>query len=305
METARKLHGKLEAYLSGEPRRPVFLYLHYRDVHGPYVPPPPFHATFLPEGVEAIPDLIKKTRFKRKRDVAVFVSQYDGEILYTDGWLRSTLALMAQGGLARNNTVIVISADHGEEFQDAHPGDPGGHSHGRTLHLEQIHVPLVLLVPGLGPRRVEPWVELTDVTPTLLEAVGIDPQGYPSLEGRSLLPLARGAGEPRPFVYAGGSHGRATLIADDWKLERLSQEIRGNRKAAFASVPAEHALAEQLFDLGGDPRETRDLLAQQPEQAQRLRKLLAEHEAALPASRARALPLDAETRERLEALGYL
>ena len=105
----------------------------------------------------------------RRRDVEVFVSQYDGEILYTDGWLKTTLGHMAETGLSRDNTVFVISADHGEEFRERHPDDRGGNGHGRTLYLEQIHVPFLLLAPGLSARRVSTWVELTDVTPTVLD----------------------------------------------------------------------------------------------------------------------------------------
>ena len=305
METARKIDERVVHYLAHQPRRPVFLYLHYFDVHEPYTPPPPFYAVFLPQGIAPLPDLLEVRHFSKRRDLEVLVSQYDGEILYTDTWLRTTFDRLARNGLVRDNTVFVISSDHGEEFNDPHPDDRGGFSHGRTLHLEQIHVPLLLLVPRLPPRRVGSWVELTDVAPTLLAALGIDPKDLPSLEGHSLLDLARGAGTPRPFVYSGGSHGRATLIAGDWKLERYSEKIRGHRKAAFARHPAEHERSEMLFHLARDPREREDLLPLEPREAERLRRLLAEREVQLAPARADSLQLDAETRKQLEALGYL
>jgi len=305
METARKIRAKLERHLAGEPRRPIFLYLHYRDVHDPYVPPPPFHARFLPKGIEAVPDLLDVRRFSRRRDVEVFLSQYDGEILYTDGVLRTTFERMSELGLSRENTVFVISADHGEEFREPHPGDPGGNGHGRTLHLEQIHVPLLLLAPGLEQRRIGAWVELTDVTPTLLDLAGIDPQRFPSLEGRSLRALARGEGAARPFVYAGGSNGRATLIADDWKLERFRAVTRTKAKWNMTPAPPGGAFVEQLFHLKSDPSEQKDLLSREPEQAARLRRLLDLHESESAPGRAGSVPLDDEARKQLEALGYL
>ncbi len=308
-ETAQKIHDKLGRYLAQDERRPLFLYLHYRDVHGPYSPPPPYHESFVPPGVEPEPNLIysRKGTLDRRRDNALFRSQYDGEIRYTDTMLERTLGLLESHGIGRDDTLLVITADHGEEFFEPHPDDTGGHSHGRTLYMEQVHVPLLFRIPGVAPRRIEPFVELVDVMPTILDALGIDPAGFGHFQGRSLLPLARGEAAPRDAVYAGGNHGRAMLIADGWKLIRWNRYVRDDRMSAFRREEEDRGVfLEELYELGADPRERRNLAAERPEVLERMRRLLAEREAAIPEGEgAEPVELDPETRDRLEALGYL
>src|SRR5690606_7471572 len=89
------------------------------------------------------------------------MDRYDSEIRKVDDHL-GRLVREARARLQRD-VIVVISADHGEEFRDH-----GGLYHGSTLYEEQVRVPLIVSAPDLAPRRVRAPVELVDVAPTLL-----------------------------------------------------------------------------------------------------------------------------------------
>src|SRR5262249_62030464 len=99
------------------------------------------------------------------------VDLYDGEIHYLDERLaRFVRYLLTRGLLAR--TILVVTADHGESF-----GEHGHQAHGRCLHEEVMHVPLLILAPGVaGGRRVAERVGLVGGAPALLEPAGAPPR---------------------------------------------------------------------------------------------------------------------------------
>ncbi|MFN0008802.1 MAG: sulfatase, partial [Planctomycetota bacterium] len=139
---------------------PWFLWLHYFDPHAPYL---------VHEGISE--------RFGTETDL----DRYDGEIAFTDQHLGRLLEAFERLGLAEN-TILVVVADHGEEF-----GEHGVQGHGYDLHEEVVRGPLIVRAPGIAPRRVSEVVPTVDVMPTLLELCGA--RGRNEVEGRSLLPL--------------------------------------------------------------------------------------------------------------------
>jgi arylsulfatase A-like enzyme len=308
-ETARRIHDKVAGLLQEVEARPLFLYLHYRDVHSPYAPPPPYHEKYFPAGYdpdETLPLLEKPDR----STVDLHLSQYDGEIRYTDDVLRETVELLERHGIRTENSIFIITSDHGEEFFDPHPDDAGGIFHGRTLHREQMRVPLILSLPGVQPaRRVfDSYVELVDIVPTIVDLLGIDTEAHEQLQGRSLLPMIESGSEPPRRIYAGGNHGRGALIEAGWKYYRNDAAKKADRSAGHIQ-PApgqELSFREELYDVVNDPEETRNLIADQPQIASRLREALAavERRFSRPGSD-RTIDLDRMTKEQLEALGYI
>lgn len=312
METARKIHGKVEGYLAAHPGRPLFLYLHYRDVHSPYSPPPPFHELFLPAHIEPRPDILytKRPGDTTPRSLGMVISQYDGEIRYTDTHLRRLIDLLARSGITRANSVIVVTADHGEEFHDQHPGDPRGLSHGRTLYGEQLRVPLLLLLPDAAPaaRVIDTPVELVDIVPTLLDAVGIDWTQLDQFQGTSLLPLITTGTRSERVVYAGGNHARGMIIAGAWKYYRYDKGLKRDRKRTFhRKAPGyTYNFGEELYNIREDPGETRNIITTHATIATTMRRRLDDIEAAMAADAAATpAPMDDDTRKQLEALGYM
>lgn len=315
-ETARRAYGKLEKYLQAEERRPIFLYVHYRDVHDPYVPPPPYHETFLPRGVAPIVDLLHETdlwkkdwpRFDRA-SVPVVLSQYDGEIHYTDEVIRQTFAMFASHGLTIENSLVIITADHGEEFFDPHPGDTGGSDHGRTLYVEQLRVPLLLLFPQemVRARIVEEPVMLVDIAPTIADVAGIDPDRLTAFRGISLRPLASSSAPapPRRTLYSGGHYRRAAIVEGKWKYYRYDKRMKVHERMVRPPADYEFDMGEELYDFEADPREQRDLAGEKTALVEELREDLARLlESMTGESSPPTESIDEATREQLRTLGY-
>lgn len=164
---------------------------------------------------------------------------YDGEVTFTDQHIGKLLDFVdAQPWGAR--TAIVISADHGEAFGE----HPHCFRHGFELWDVLTHVPLLVRVPGVAPRRVSEPRSAVDLAPTILDLFGVPPD--PAMEGTSLLPEIRGASAPARDVIldlprTSDSDRRRALIRGSNKLIALGDDD-----------------AFQLFDLAADPGEEHD-----------------------------------------------
>lgn len=148
---------------------PYFLFLLYFDPHADYVPPAPYDREFDPDytGREDGRNMYARRNSEfSERDRKHLVARYDGEILYTDWMIGEFLEQARQMG-ALENTLIILLADHGEEFWDH-----GGILHGHTLFEELVRVPCILYWPGVLPagKRIEAQVSHIDIMPTLLSA---------------------------------------------------------------------------------------------------------------------------------------
>ena len=280
--------------------RPFFLYVHTIDPHVPYMPPSEILETYDPEPYDGPVDfgrdreLLEKIKIGRlrvnDRDRRRLEALYDGEITYHDIHLAAILDGLERRGLA-GDTIVVITADHGEELFDH---DSVGHGH--SVFQELLHVPLIVRVPGLteGDARIDDAVGLVDVAPTVLDAIG---RPIPDeMSGRSLLPLLRGAPEPTPaprVAVSGFMNGWRTVLIGRHKLVQ--------RTGAHVS----------LYDLAADPGEQRDLASERPLAVRWLRGTLGLALAGELAPRRRVeharerAVIDAEMDAQLRALGYV
>jgi arylsulfatase A-like enzyme len=191
----------------------------------------------------------------------------------------------------------VIASDHGEEFLDH-----GSASHGYTLYDEMIRVPLIFHYPGrLRPARIEAQVRLIDVLPTVFGLVGIADGVPPGVQGESFLPLMDG----KTAAGAEEAYSEATYVGEK-KSIRTAQGL----KLIYGFVEDEVL----LFDLNADPAEQESLLDGKPSLGEPLRQRLGAWIESNQATRValygeggpdQEVVLDEETRERLEALGYI
>jgi arylsulfatase A-like enzyme len=200
---------------------PWFLWLHYFDPHGPYLP----H-----EGISEA--------FGTEKDIDL----YDGEIAFTDQHLGRLFETFERLGFAQD-TIVVVVADHGEEFMEH-----GERTHGYDLHEETVHVPLIVRVPGLAPRRVSSTVPTVDVLPTLLELCGL--KAGVDIEGRSLTEILRG--DP------GADADRDAPSEVRWKF---GYDIISIRRGPWKYIDQKKpdVRSKMLFDHASDPKETANL----------------------------------------------
>ncbi len=281
---------------------PFFAYMHYMEPHAPYSPPAPYDKMFasnIPDGgrVTNFPEYTGFLPFDVGSTVspdslADMLALYNGEIRFADQWMAALIEDLKRRGIYEK-TLLLITADHGEEFYEHQ-----GWGHGQSLFQELLHVPLIMSCPeALGAQgvRFPHIVRHIDLMPTILEVCALPlPE---SLAGWSLLPIVRGEEPDAPprIVFSEVNHGG--------HFARSFQE--GQRKVIRCRRGGDELLL--AFDLGRDAGETENLLSAGELWPGQLRVRLEQfHEAA----REQATPgehviIDQAMRERLKALGYL
>ncbi len=275
---------------------PLFLFLNYMDAHFPYIPPAPFDRLFpgkdrgiVQEDMEETSDRVVRGKAMPEPEHRHRVSQYDGGISYMDAQIGLLMNWLRERNLY-DNTLVVVTADHGEAF-----GEKNLVLHANSVYQNLLHVPLLIKFPrGLNAGVVETPVSLIDVAPTVLAALG-----YPAperMQGRDLA-AANGIGARRlysesfpcpsahPPECREGCMERAAL---DWP-HKLITSSTGKR---------------EFYDLERDPYERRNLYASEP-QARALAQDLEGWMKTMPAQTTGRSQMDAETARRLKSLGYV
>ena len=213
---------------------PFFLWVHFFNVHQPY----------LRDGT-------------RSRFGPGSMAAYDTEVTYADTEVQRLLASLHDQGLDEN-TVVVLTSDHGEAF-----GEHGEQFHANALYDEELRATLAIRVPGVAPRRIAEPVGLFDLTPTLLNLAAVPmPHETPS---RSLLPLLDGHGHlPADRMLFG------ELMPDGL----YTYDQKTIRHDGLKLIWWVNDNSSQLFNLHDDPHEQHDLLSADPDQARELLGLL-------------------------------
>ncbi len=212
---------------------------------------------------------------------------YDGEIVYADSALGHFLAYLKKQGWY-DAALIVVVGDHGEGLGEHHED-----THGIFLYDSTTHVPFLVKLPNSreAGKEVEAQVRTTDILPTILELLGLPiPE---KLDGASLS----------PFITGGESTPRTVFGQTDYPLRFEWAPLRSVRKEGFKFIEAPKP---ELYDLRSDPGELHNEYEPWNTDVQKLRKTLAELNAASPASgNASPSAVSADTINELHALGYL
>lgn len=278
------------------PEEKAFLFVHYFDPHYDYLDHEEY--SFVADGYRGpvrsgmlYTDLLEIQAELGPADLDHLRALYDAEIAYTDHQIGRLLSGLREAGRFED-ALIVVTADHGEEFLER-----GTIGHGGTLFNEVIEVPLLIKFPrhprGARGLVVEEPVGLVDVAPTILDLVDIPPP--PEMSGRSLLATPLWA-EPAPAPVFGET---------DWG--NLRSVVRGDLKLV-RHLPSGK---ESLYDLSRDPGERVDLApdAGTGPLASDLRRLRRELDRWMgTVERAReghSVEITEEERRALRAIGYL
>ena len=315
---------------------PLFVFMHYYDVHADYASQPVYEKLFVEE-YEGVADgtgwQLQAENFDPRHiayclssfsaDVCAFGSRekpriidenlrkpnfdqtdarhleqlYDAGIRQLDAELGRFFRFLDDAGV-RERALVIVTADHGEEFLDH-----GAVDHSMTAYQELLHVPMIWRGSGVPVGfRVKAPVSLVDIVPTVLSWVGAS--SVPTLAGQDLMPLMSQESEfdwrSRPIwgeASAAESQGAP--------LDSFYPLFRSVRQGSFKLIQEVRGGQTRLFDLEKDPLEQRDISAEQPERAQFLMEMLeARHTSAKRAAGEEVL-LDPEDVERLRALGYV
>lgn len=268
--------------------RPYFLWLHLFDPHAPYRPNPDWlERHWAPR--QRFPELEYVHPADRYEDLTVFGERleyvealYDGAVRDADDALRNALESLG----AESNALILLTADHGEEF-----GEHGHFGHGQSLFEELVHVPLLVRFPDarFAGRVIEEPVSLVDLFPTLAELTGLTlPEG---LHGRSLLPALEGARREARGV-----------LAEVSRPEDLAMWRDGSHKLVRRMRVPEKSLS---FDLANDPDEHVNLYPEDPHARQLEQALLDRLADWARGDEVPLLPLAPKAVESLRSMGYV
>jgi arylsulfatase A-like enzyme len=288
-------------FLDENPESPVFVFFHTYKPHPPYRPLPPYDTMFDPEytgnisgDIPTIDAINSGEITATAADLDHLISLYDGDIREMDDQLDELFAYLQRKGTG-NDTAIVFTSDHGEEFGEH--GLYGVHSH--TLYEELVRVPLIIHIPGMDRAGVSipEQVRSIDIYPTLLELAGVKPPN--AIQGRSLLSLIRK-----------GKQSSKLEPAFSERIPADSPWIRSLRTSDYSYMFKEDrengTNVHLFFDLRRDPREQNSLRLA----GFRIRTffdqiLFLVEEGKKPGKAWGEQELDAETLEILRSLGYI
>lgn len=301
-DEAAYLFDKTSRWLEEHKDKKFFLFLHTFQTHGPYRCPSPWNEAFLAPDAEW-DELALRNFLDGKGDDYVFTNKqkqniidlYDGEIKYTDEVLIKPLVEQLKTLGIYDNTLLIITSDHGEEFHDH-----GGWLHGRTLYDELIKVPLIMKLPDSKNKgtRVSSIVRLIDIMPTVLDTAGI---AYRDIDGRTLVdPILKKETQDRIFI-SDLAHKNTPI-----PCPALTSTNRGRIK--FIIERSEDGVKSiETYDLTADPKEQNNIFQEVQVMRDEVVKFLTNYyeEKKKQAGSTEQIEMGKELEEKLKALGYL
>ncbi len=237
-----------------------FTWLHFFEPHQPYVPPAPF-----------------KERYKD--------DLYSGEVAYLDHQLGEFFDFLQDQNYSQN-TIIIITSDHGEAL-----GEKGERTHGYFAYNNTIHVPLIIYIPGKQFKLISENVGHIDLFPTICEQIGISIPKH--IQGKSLIPLISGEKLNREGLYF---ESLSPYLNIGWAP--LRGIVKDNIKFIDLPIP-------EIYNLKKDPMELNNIINDTKSKSLKriLKKLIAKNSNKVKLSRLNKL--DKKTIKTIESLGYI
>jgi arylsulfatase A-like enzyme len=250
--------------------RPAFFYIHYMEPHVPNLPRPEYSFEYQPYLDDVSPErlarlasgpfywheVLKNPAFRpdyNDNEVALARALYDADIRRMDVVIEDLLENIVDRPGRDADAIIVITADHGEEFLEH-----GRWLHGAGLHHEVARVPLIIKAPGCKPRVVEGPVNLIDIPPTLVSFAGLNtPPGW---EGLDLRPYIMSDSDlPRRELLLEGVH--KILLPSDGNGTGPGIELDAIVAGDYYYLRDENAGVEYIYDRRHDRWQKRNLAA--------------------------------------------
>jgi len=254
-ERAGEINRKVERWLKNVRDEMFFLWVHYMDVHFPYIPPEEFRSVDLDvfSIVELNNKMLKDPEKLTDEDIETLLTLYDDAIRFVDHEIGRLIDLMDDLGLLED-TIVIITSDHGDEF-----GDHGDFAHHHSkLYDENIWVPLIMYNVGFKG-RIDETISLIDIAPTIMDLLSLPkPKTF---QGKSLLSVI--SGESRGGVFSESLQRMKRNIAlrtNDWKF--ILDSYRNRR---------------ELYDLRKDPKERENVYDEHRDIAKKMEERILNH----------------------------
>lgn len=257
---------------------PFFVWVHYMDVHGPYFGQENFQAgpLSLPEYVAGYSPILlphyptKKLKKIVKKSIKLTIDLYDRGIEYVDKQIGDLINFLRTRNIYES-CIIILTADHGEEFLEH-----GAGSHWTKLYNELLHVPLLVKIPTSHREIIEKPVSLIDLSSTLCDILNIKRPS--SFKGENLFNRSNS-----PVFHQTGLGKRKSIFSSEVPLiEYCEIENINQCKTAFQFDSWKYILnfdnkEEELYNLSSDPEEQNNLLrSERPEILFQMRNIMNE-----------------------------
>lgn len=264
-EINKKVAAWLSSHIGAGEYRAFFLWLHYMDIHEPYVPERKYIDMVDPsirldeeEMFRLFKDVVLKRDVSDKGTVELLRKLYGAHVREIDDAVREFFGILEQCNVLKDSA-IVITSDHGDEF-----GEHGGVSHDGKMYSELVNVPLLIYEPSREKGKVSDLLVSTlDIPPTILYLFGLNP--VDAFEGCSLLPL-QGYPIKGSFGEAVDKHGSH----EKGEEKEVHYYCEGDLKIIYCETDD----SWELYDLNSDPQELNNIIQTSPAAESMMKRLI-------------------------------
>ena len=298
-KNASSLFPRATMWIEAQRDKKFFLFLHTFDIHAPY------QQRYFLKGLD------------QPSKVEGAVARYDSGIRYVDKFIGQLKEKLDELGLTEN-TILILTSDHGEElWQRDNP-----HSHGHTLYDDLLRIPLLFYCPSkFKPRLISGMqVQSTDIMPTILDLIGVTPPK--SVQGKSLKRYLLGRAVPKKSIafsevsFTGHFRQSIRMLTPRGKFKfiltpSMSHSGYSTENNSEPEYPFEKTIkstaGREFYDLEKDPGELSPLLPNENQSFSQMEVELNKffpNVNSLPQKKNESLPIDDDLKEQLKALGY-
>jgi arylsulfatase A-like enzyme len=313
-KNAAVLTDKFLSHMQQPVRQPFFAYVHYMDAHQPYKKNT-FSEAFVADSnilfdpateateieLMAFFGIVRKLHWAGKltaNDHAYLKGLYNSQIRFIDENIQRIVAFLERERLY-DNTIIIITADHGEEFWEH-----DNYEHGHSLYNELLHVPLIIAGAQIEQRIVHEAVQLIDIMPTVADLLRIPLLGG-YCQGMSLYTaIAEGGTVPKMHVYASGTRygdEKFCIIADNKKVI-LNTGDSSNKGPLIGYTNRERF---EYYNVSDDPLEQDTLAEDASVTFPLLKDTLVHFSDTVSSDSQQKAVVGRELRQKLESIGYV
>jgi arylsulfatase A-like enzyme len=249
------INQTVKNFLQNNKNSPFFAWIHYIDIHEPYFsydwyiqPRPISYSEFIAKKLLGYPADYQFSSFLKifvKKYLKYRIDLYDQGIKYVDKEIGELLNFLREEKIYEN-TIICLTADHGEEFSEH-----GGGFHGPKLYNELLHVPLMIKIPGKNHQIINKKVSLIDLPTTLGYLIGI--KYPPSFKGKDLFE------NKNKFIFHQTGFNPSSKTDSLTDLKNLNQCILACQSDCWKYIINYRDKKEELYNLSQDPKEQNNL----------------------------------------------